>query len=193
MSLEIALFDLINKTLTHPWLTEFFVFFTNVHKTLFFKIGFSILLVFWIYKCKWNVGKVLLSIALVVGSADAFSYRVLKEFIERPRPHHIESIQSEMRLEYGPKSASFPSNHATNTTALAMTVAFFYPFLMWPAVITTVLIAYSRVYVGVHFVSDVLAGILIGSLLGFLWIKFVFNRFEFFKKARLSSKTTEPK
>ena len=64
---------------------------------------------------------------------------------------------------------------------------------MWPAVITTVLIAYSRVYVGVHFVSDVMAGILLGSLLGFLWIKFVFKRFEFFKKARLSKNNTEPK
>ena len=184
MTLEITLFNLINKTLTHPWLSEFFVFFTNIHKTLPFKIGFAALLVFWIYKCRWGVGKVLLSIALVVGSADAFSYRVLKEFIERPRPNHVESLDSQMRLEYGPKSASFPSNHATNTAALAMTVAFYFPFLMWPALVTTVLIAYSRVYVGVHYVSDVLFGMLLGSLIGFLWIKFVFNRFEFFKKAR---------
>lgn len=184
MNLELMMFDLINKSLTHPWMTEFFVFFTNIHKTLAFKIGFSVLLIFWIYNCKWNVGKVILSIGLVVGSADAFSYRILKEFIKRPRPNHVESVQSEMRLEYGPKSPSFPSNHATNTAALAITVAFFYPFLVWPALITTVLIAYSRVYVGVHFVSDVLVGMLLGCLIGFLWIKFVFNRFDFFKKAK---------
>lgn len=71
-----------------------------------------------------------------------------------------------------PASASFPSGHAATAFAAAVAVGVFYPKLRRPLLALAVVVALSRVYLGMHYASDVLAGSLLGALLGLasVWI-----------------------
>lgn len=60
--------------------------------------------------------------------------------------------------------SSFPSGHARETTLYATLIAKFIPSLKWVMLGFVVFIAYSRIYIGAHYPSDVIAGVLIGFL-----------------------------
>ncbi len=66
-----------------------------------------------------------------------------------------------------PQTSSFPSGHATVGFACATVIALSVPRLRWPVFALAALIAWSRVYVGVHYPLDVLAGALLGVGIGF--------------------------
>jgi undecaprenyl-diphosphatase len=66
-----------------------------------------------------------------------------------------------------PDHFSFPSGHSITAFAVAVPLALFYPSLAAGLLFCALSIAASRVILGMHFVSDVLAGISIGSLLGY--------------------------
>ena len=61
---------------------------------------------------------------------------------------------------------SFPSNHALNTAAAAAFAQVLYPVTGWVTWPLVVLVGFSRVYVGAHYVSDVLGAWVIGGMLG---------------------------
>ena len=62
---------------------------------------------------------------------------------------------------------SFPSNHASNTAAAAMVAAIFFRRRGWLAFLPALTVAYSRIYTGAHWPSDVLAGICLGMGVAF--------------------------
>ena len=102
-----------------------------------------------------------LMLALVVTISDVTSSRLIKPIFSRQRPC-CSAI--EKRLLVGcTKSKSFPSSHAVNSAAVA---GFIWLETGWaiglPLTLLSILIAYSRVYVGVHYPLDVFAGFLIG-------------------------------
>ncbi len=63
---------------------------------------------------------------------------------------------------------SFPSNHAANSFAIAFIISFFFPKLKIGAYILAFIILFSRVYIGVHYPFDVIYGMCIGILCGYL-------------------------
>ncbi|MCG3208047.1 MAG: hypothetical protein FOGNACKC_01648 [Anaerolineae bacterium] len=63
---------------------------------------------------------------------------------------------------------SFPSGHAARTIAFALAAIFFYPLVGAILVVVALAIALARIAVGVHYVSDVLAGLLVGG--GVAWL-----------------------
>jgi undecaprenyl-diphosphatase len=67
-----------------------------------------------------------------------------------------------------PNSSSFPSGHAATAFAAATVVAILMPRLRTPVLALAALVAFSRVYLGVHFLSDVLAGAVLGIVAGLL-------------------------
>ena len=93
---------------------------------------------------------------------------VLKPLVQHPRPSIVASLANELRvLVPVPSSPSFPASAAMLSFAVAGVIAYFYSgWKRWAALAAAALIGYSRVYVGVHFPSDVIGGAAIGLLVG---------------------------
>ncbi len=108
----------------------------------------------------------ILAIAMIAAS-DQFGYRILKEFFHRPRPF---STLQDVILPIGRTGTySFPSNHALNNFAVATFFSLIYPKYKAPLFIVAILISISRVYLGVHYPSDILGGAAIGTIFGFIF------------------------
>jgi undecaprenyl-diphosphatase len=93
--------------------------------------------------------------------ADGLSYQ-LRQWIGRERP---PLVYPEPKPLVGvPHSGAFPSGHASTAFACATVLAWASPRLRIPAFLLAAAIAWSRVYVGVHWPLDVLGGALLGVL-----------------------------
>lgn len=96
--------------------------------------------------------------------AAIFTFRALKHTSRRQRPCEIEPHCWASILP--PDKYSFPSGHAITAFAVAVSVGLFYPYLQPCLILAALLIAASRIALGMHFLSDVLAGITLGVALG---------------------------
>ncbi len=99
---------------------------------------------------------------LAVVAADQLCSAGIKPMFDRPRPF---KVLEGVRQLVDAHSSSFPSSHAANTFAAGVFLALRFAKLRW-ILIVPVLVAYSRVYVGVHYPLDVLAGAALGALIG---------------------------
>jgi undecaprenyl-diphosphatase len=78
---------------------------------------------------------------------------------------------------------SFPSGHSTTAFSLALTIAFLWPRSFWPMLGFAALVALSRIVVGQHYVTDITAGALLGTLGAFAVRNFFVSRGWLFEKA----------
>ncbi|MET1259996.1 phosphatase PAP2 family protein [Flagellimonas sp. DF-77] len=120
--------------------------------------------------------------ALMVTCTDQLS-NFFKYGLRRLRPCHDPDIASQMRLvkSYCGGQYAYFSAHAAN----AFVVASFFSRLflnrlrwLWPILLLwAILVAYSRIYIGVHFPLDVLTGGLVGTFFGWVFFKlYIFAR-----------------
>jgi undecaprenyl-diphosphatase len=100
--------------------------------------------------------------ALTVLAADSAS-SLVKDLTNRPRPFEAHP---EIHPLYTVHSSSFPAGHAATAFAGAILLSLLAPRAAPAFVALAALIACSRVYVGVHYPTDVLAGAAIGALVG---------------------------
>jgi membrane-associated phospholipid phosphatase len=109
---------------------------------------------------------------VMVGASEASAYvvyYVLKNIvIKRERPYNALPNVHKMHLDTADKY-SMPSGHATAAFAVATALTFRYPkpYVYIPAYAWAVFVGYGRVYMGLHYPSDVLAGALLGSASAF--------------------------
>jgi undecaprenyl-diphosphatase len=99
------------------------------------------------------------------GVAGVALFLTMKRLASRKRPCAIEPHCWATLLP--PDQFSFPSGHAITAFAMTVTVAQFYPHLFPPVLFCACSIAASRVVLGLHFLSDVLVGVAVGSGLGY--------------------------
>lgn len=130
-------------------------------------IPFYMALIGWlVYKQQKQAVWSVLAIIVAVALSDQATSGLMKPFFERLRPCHEPSVASLTHLVGGCGGKfGFASSHAANTFALAALVGMLHPgkrafiaaMYTWAA-----LVSYSRIYVGVHYPGDILAGALVG-------------------------------
>lgn len=178
ISLDHSFFQLINTGLSNPvfdWLCPL------LREKLFwapfylFVVAFSVL----------NFGKrgwlIMLGVVVAAGLSDLTSSRLVKKNVQRLRPCNEPAFRETVRLRADCGSGySFTSSHAANHFAVAVFLAGVLgrlsrrarPVLLaWAGAV-----AFSQVYVGVHFPADVLVGGLLGAAIGW-WTSVTFRRF----------------
>lgn len=126
----------------------------------------------FIHAFGWKRGLVLIAaIGLAVGCADFVTARLIRPFFERLRPANLENPLSELvHIVDGYRGGryGFPSCHAANTFALAVSSALM-ARSRWYGVFVfcwAVLQCFSRMYLGVHYPGDLLAGACVGAAFG---------------------------
>ena len=129
------------------------------------------ILLVWMWR-RWGVRSLYVvgGIALCILLADQISSSILKPWVARLRPTHNPEIADLIHTVNGYRGGryGFVSSHAANAatfvtfTALVFRNRFYTILLMLWAFLT----AYSRVYLGVHYVGDVVCGALVGVLVG---------------------------
>lgn len=99
---------------------------------------------------------------IALGLVNLVFYKALKQHVARPRPYVVcPEIRARCRSldEY-----SLPSGHTMHAVAFSLVLAHYHPALGWPLWAFTVLVALSRVVLGLHYPSDVALGAAIGWL-----------------------------
>ena len=104
--------------------------------------------------------------AISIGLADAIGHNILKEGIHRIRPCHVLP-QDIIGIVSCSNSFSFPSNHAVNSFAAATLLSLCFRNTTFLVFSLAFIICYARVYLKVHYPSDVFGGMIFGSAMGY--------------------------
>jgi undecaprenyl-diphosphatase len=156
---DTRLFYFLNHLIAHPFWDWFWVTITTQKNWIVPLLAVVIGLV-WKDGRRGRVAVVLALLA--VGASDMISARVLKPGVGRLRPcHELENVR--LLVSCGGKHG-FPSSHAANSFAVALTLAYFYRRYTSLCVTFASLVGLSRIIVGVHYPGDVLGGFILGGL-----------------------------
>lgn len=183
-SIDNHLFIFLNTFISNFLFDYFFKFITdknNIYLALFIA-G----VIFTVNK-KLEALRVIGVALIAIGLSDLIGGQFLKPFFHRMRPCHpsyfVEGrhlfLEGANFLCGMKRGGSFPSNHAMNAFTLATVLTLFYPKNFFYYYTFAILVAYSRIYVGVHYPSDVLFGASLGIVIGmsiyylFYYIKMV--------------------
>jgi membrane-associated phospholipid phosphatase len=111
-----------------------------------------------------------LYVAVPVTGVEAAGFLV-KRYVARPRPPIADPSQP--RQIPLPLSKSFPSSHASMAVVGTFTVSSLFPAALPALIVLTVVLSFSRVYLGVHYLGDVLGGLAFGLAGAGIWILLV--------------------
>lgn len=167
LGLDYWFFELINQKGSFEYGNLFFPWVTDLHHSLFFKALFVPFILFFFVKNYKKSGLLLFFVLLLaVGTSDG-SGGLIKNQVLRLRPFENSEIVATQKSPAGSKS--FYSNHSSNMFTLATYTSTFIPQLKIPLFAIALCVGYSRIYNGVHYPSDVLAGAFMGLLWGYLF------------------------
>lgn len=174
-SLDQELFFFLNG-LHNPFWDQVMIFITN--KKSWYPL-YLIIIIFLVYKYKKHIWLAIIMIALTITIADQVSSGYLKPTVKRLRPCKDPAIAERVHIPGGCGGLyGFTSSHASNHFGIAVLLSLLgYKWSRWTLLFIpwAAAIAYSRVYVGVHYPGDVIVGALIG--IAGAYISFYIGRF----------------
>lgn len=164
LNVEFAILDFIQLYMTSPIMDKAMVFITTLGNA---GIVWIITALLMLCSKKYRTTGIILSVGLI-GSL-IFGNMILKPLFERLRPFQVkEGIDL---LIASPRDYSFPSGHTLASAISATILLLRERKLGYCALTLAILIAFSRLYLYVHFPTDVLGGVLIGIFIGFASVK----------------------
>ncbi len=158
-SWDVAIFFLINGRWQNPWFDHLMPFITDLKN---FYAVLAVLALWIVWKNKKAGIILILFIGITLAITDPLSARVLKMVIARIRPCHLlDGVQT---LTGCNSSYSFPSSHAANIFGAAFLLSRSFKKLSPAFYAIAAVVGYSRIYLGIHYPSDVVGGAAIGIL-----------------------------
>lgn len=155
----------IQEYIRNDFLTPIFKFITHLGDEGYVWIAIAVILLF--VKKYRKVG--LMVGASLLGSL-VFNNMIIKNIVARPRPYRMIEMLSILIPE--PGEYSFPSGHTSSSFAAGVVLYLMLPKKYGvPAMILAFLLGISRLYVGVHYPTDVLGGMVMGTLIAFAVVK----------------------
>ena len=176
VTLDYQLFEWINQTATHSFLDSILPWIRDRDNWIPLYLFF---IIYSIIKLKLRSWIFILTIFAAVGMTDAIGNYGFKKTIERPRPCHDEaSVDARLLVTCG-SGYSFTSNHAANHMCLAIFLSgTLFLGIKWVRnllILWALSIGYAQIYVGVHYPFDVIAGWMLGFIIGSIWI-FIYRK-----------------
>lgn len=173
-SLDIKLFYLVNHNTKNNFFDFLMPFITSVEN---FYIVFLILWLLMVFSSNYRYRVAGWTIIIGVTFSDILSSKILKYIFLRQRPYMVLENVYKLVSSGGP---SFPSSHAVNSFTVATLIMLFFnkPLYTVIAYVVAFLSIFSRVYVGVHYPSDVIFGAVLGVILGYLIFRIVNKLFK---------------
>jgi undecaprenyl-diphosphatase len=166
-SIDRAVFLFINNGLANPVGDFLWPLITDYDRFLPVRILLLLLWVWLLVRGGVRGRTAALLIIPLLFASDKLSSAVIKELVARPRPCHqiggVPVIPGIHLLVDCGGGKSFPSSHAVNNFGVATLLTFYFRRWWWGFYLWATLVAVSRVSVGVHYPSDILAGAAIGS------------------------------
>ena len=170
IKIDHAIFHFINDSIANPILNWIMPIVTNENNI----IVPLVLIWLWLLLFQGKRGKItaiLLLLTLVL--TDVIAAQIIKPWIGRIRPSRAMLDNINLLVSRGGKYG-FVSNHAANTMAAAAIIGYFYKKWKSVVIIISLIVGFSRVYVGVHYPFDVFGGWLFGYTLAWgilsIWV-----------------------
>lgn len=186
LNLDASVLLWIQENLRADWLTPFMVFYTKLGG-----LGLIWILTSLVFLCfkktRWAgvAGLMALVFSLAVNNV------CLKRLIARIRPYEV--IEGLQLIGKNATDFSFPSGHTGSSFAAA--TAFFWTFkkgkARWILILGAALMAFTRLYIGIHYPTDIIGGLITGSLCGYAAyriIDFVRGKWEAYWNTRRTAK-----
>lgn len=165
-SLEVRLCLPVNSAARYPLVRNYFALVSRLGDGVAWYTLLAIL------PLLFGPGAILPGLQMVLtGLAGVAIYKLLKQRLVRERPFH--SHRGVQALVNPLDRYSFPSGHTLHAVSFTVMLAHYYPQLLWLVAPFAVSVALSRVVLGLHYPTDVLAGALLGWLLAASSLAFV--------------------
>lgn len=182
ISIDTRIFRLLNTRMTNPVFDYLMPYITDLENwKIILLLVWCSLVIFGKSKGRWAA----LMLIPLVAASDQICTSLIKPAVGRMRPCEVLGgvhlytgtggwIVTPQEVIGGYKSSfSFPSNHAANITSAFLFLGLVYRRWLPLLLLCAAAVSYSRVYVGVHWPSDIIVGAALGTMLGFFaWVLF---------------------
>lgn len=178
LHIDKQLFVFINSLLANPVLDVVCPFFRNQKNWYVLYAVFAYILY---RQYSFRALYIIAAAALLILISDQVSANLIKNAVQRLRPCNDELFKSQVRLLVNcGKGYSYVSAHASNHFALAVFMSAVIKNVHWlrtALLVWAACIAFSQVYVGVHYPADVISGGILGSILALVFVKLIIHFF----------------